>query len=444
MRAMLFQFEDSQWWPPELVERKQLEQLSALVTHARETVPHYRDSLRAAGLEEGEPLTAEAWRCVPILSRAQVQALGEQLRSGRPPAELGEPGVVRSSGSTGSPVRVLGTPMQQMVWGAITIRDHLWHRRNLGARMAMIRTPPDSRRLDPSASAPKRDPGERYEHHADDWGRPVSMLYRTGPCDVLGIFTPLDEQLRWLQASAPAYLLTYPTNALALAEYCLARGETIPSLREVRFFSESLPDGVREACRQAWNVPSSDMYSAREVGYFALQCPEHPHYHVQSESMRLEVLRDDGSPCAPGEVGRVVVTPLHAFAQPLLRYEIGDLAEVGPPCPCGRGLPVLSRVLGRVRNMVVLADGTRRWPTLPNGPMRQIVPYEAMQYFQHPDRHIEVRIVSAREVSAEDEASMRAVLTRHFGEGLGFTFSYPAGIERTAAGKFEQFRSEAT
>jgi len=94
--------------------------------------------------------------------------------------------------------------------------------------------------------------------------------------------------------------------------------------------------------------------------------------------------------------------------------------------------------------MVVLADGTRRWPTLPNGPMRQIVPYEAMQYFQHPDRHIEVRIVSAREVSAEDEASMRAVLTRHFGEGLGFTFSYPAGIERTAAGKFEQFRSEAT
>ena len=89
------------------------------------------------------------------------------------------------------------------------------------------------------------------------------------------------------------------------------------------------------------------MYTCQEAGYLALQCPDYPHFHVQSENVLLEVVDDVGQPCGPGEVGRVLITSLNNFATPLIRYELGDYAEVGAPCPCGRGLPVLKRIMGR-------------------------------------------------------------------------------------------------
>ena len=70
------------------------------------------------------------------------------------------------------------------------------------------------------------------------------------------------------------------------------------------------------------------MYSAAEAGAIAFQCREHGRYHVQAESVLLEVLRPDGSACAPGETGQVVLTPFHNFAMPLLRYAIDDMASV--------------------------------------------------------------------------------------------------------------------
>ena len=116
------------------------------------------------------------------------------------------------------------------------------------------------------------------------------------------------------------------------------------------------------------------MYSSQEVGYIALECPTGESYHVQAENVLVEVLDDQDRPCSPGDVGRVVVTALHNFATPLLRYDIGDYAEVGAPCPCGRGLPALRRIMGRQRNMALLptaaAAGRRsswraptKWPT---------------------------------------------------------------------------------
>ena len=83
---------------------------------------------------------------------------------------------------------------------------------------------------------------------------------------------------------------------------------------------------------------------------------------MQSECAFIEVLRPDNTPCEPGEVGKVVASSLSNFATPMLRYENGDMAEVGESCPCGRGLHVLKRIIGRVRNMAVLPNGERLMP----------------------------------------------------------------------------------
>src|SRR3546814_5152572 len=83
--------------------------------------------------------------------------------------------------------------------------------------------------------------------------------------------------------------------------------------------------------REVWGLKIVDMYSTQEIGYLAFQCPQHDHYHVQAEAALVEVLNEAGESCRPGEIGQVVTTPLLNFAMPMIRYAVGDLAEVGPP-----------------------------------------------------------------------------------------------------------------
>ena len=113
--------------------------------------------------------------------------------------------------------------------------------------------------------------------------------------------------------------------------------------------------------------------------------------------MLVEVIDAAGQPCAPGQVGRVVVTPLFNYAMPLLRYELGDYAEVGPPCPCGRGLPVLTRILGRERNALLVAPtGERYWPAFGSRKFTEIAPIVQHQFVQKDAEWIEARLVTER------------------------------------------------
>ena len=139
----------------------------------------------------------------------------------------------------------------------------------------------------------------------------------------------------------------------------------------------------------------------------AFQCGVREGYHVQSEHLIVEVVDEAGRPCLPGTVGRVIVTDLHNFATPLIRYEIGDVAEPGPPCPCGRQLPVLSRVLGRARNMLRLPGGHQRWPSLPSGDvLGRMAPVRQFQLAQTGPAELVLRLVVARLLTADEEATV--------------------------------------
>ena len=181
-----------------------------------------------------------------------------------------------------------------------------------------------------------------------------------------------------------------------------------------------------------------------EDGYLALQCPQHEHYHVQAEGVLLEVLDDTGAPCVPGQVGRVVVTPLHNFAMPLVRYDIGDYAEAGEPCACGRGLPVLKRILGRVRNMLTTADGKRYWPVFGTRALMESAPVLQVQFVQKSHDLVEARIVAAAPLSGAQEAQFRDRVLSMLPPGMSLRFAYCDSIARSASGKFEEFVSEVS
>ncbi|HEX2064600.1 MAG TPA: hypothetical protein VHE80_09290 [Acidimicrobiales bacterium] len=426
--ALDHQLTETQWLPPHELESLQLGALGRLLRHACRTVPYYRHSPAHRDAAGAGDLTAATWRRLPVLTRATVQADGPRLRSeaipdGHTPVKEGT-----TSGSTGRPVSFLATRVTSLFWMALTLREHHWHERDLGGRLAVMRV-----------SGREKVPPRGMEHPS--WGTGLDAVYDTGPAGLFSIARDLSEQAAWLRDQDPDYVMSLPSNLLALAEHFRQAGWKLPRLRQVRSYGEAMDPGLRDACREAWGVDVVDLYSSQEVGYMALQCPRAEHYHVQSESVLVEVVDDDGNPCHPGQVGRVLVTALHNYAMPLLRYELGDYAEVGGHCPCGRTLPVLARVMGRYRNMLRLPTGERFCPVFSIRSWAHIAAIRQMQVVQTELDHLEVRIVGPRPLNGPEEEELAGALREAWRYPFRVSFRYPPAVERSASLKFESFVS---
>lgn len=419
---MQFQLQQSQWLPPEFLRERQLQQLAPVLRHARETIPFYRQRFAAARFDPRSGFAAAAFFRLPLLTRAEIQSAGDTLVTSKLPPDHGKFLSFGSSGSTGQPIQVLGSEVTHFFGSALNLRDHLWHRRDLSGKLAAIRTQIESATL-------------------QGWGPATDAVYTTGPSATLSISSDIGVQLAWLVEQNPDYLLSHPSNVLALARRSLETGTRIGNLREVRTFGETLPAELRDTCRQAWGVPVTDAYSAEEVGNIALQCPAHEHYHVQAENLLVEIIDAEGLPCAPGQVGRVVLTTLHNFAMPLIRYANGDYAEVGEPCPCGRGLPVLKRIMGRQRNMLILPDGTRHWPSFPAEIWADIAPIRQIQLVQHSLRQIGVNLVIDQPLTPEQQQRFIRALQESLGYPFEIELRHVQQIERGANCKYEGFIS---
>lgn len=427
--ALQFQLEQSQWFDPETLRELQLEQLGPLIQHAYKHSPFYRQCYLQLGVRPRRCLSWEQFRQLPIIKRAQIQLAGEHMQCQQVPEGHQLMGEITTSGSTGMSVTLAQTAITQTFWRAFTLRDHLWHRRRLNGVLASIRNAPSGRGEPPD--------GTRF----DAWGMSTTAVFPSGRSHLLNIHASVDQQLEWLASLDPDYLLTYPSNLLALQRRAQQRSIRLPSLLQLITMGELVPPNLREQVRQGWGAPIKDIYSCQEAGYLALQCPEHEHYHVQSENLLLEVLDEDDQPCAPGQIGRVVITSLHNYATPLIRYELGDFARVGEACPCGRGLPVLTQVMGRVRNMLRLPDGSERWPYVGSGEYRDIGDIRQFQLIQTALDRIQVHLVSEK-LSAHQQDKLRTVLQRALQYRFNFSFHYHDQIQRSGGGKFEDFVSQ--
>ena len=428
--ALLHQLEQSQWWPAKRHARLQFRQLGRLLAHAFAWVPFHRERLAAAGYRPGMEVTPELWSRLPVIARKEMQSLGDALVSPQLPKEHGALLTDSTSGSTGVPLRIAKSDHVQTIWAAITLREALWHHRDMRLKLGALKRDPEGLSFAPAGRA-----------HAD-WSAPFATVFPTGPATLLDSRSTTAEQAAWLLREKPAYFIAFPTLVRDVARYFLERGLSLPSLKGVNTRGEPVDPELRELCRRAFGAEVADMYSANEVGYAALQCPEAEHFHVQSESALVEVLDGSGRPCVPGEIGAVVVTPLHNFAMPMLRYALGDLAEVGAPCPCGRGLPVLKRILGRARDTLALPSGSRRYARIDMKALQEVPGIVQFQVVQKTLHEIEMRLVTRRTLDADDEAKLRAEVKKSLGDHLAVVLTYHDEIPRAPSGKYFDFVSE--
>lgn len=269
------------------------------------------------------------------------------------------------------------------------------------------------------------------------WGPATNIINNKGTSYLLDINTPINSQVGWLLEVKPHYILSYPNNLKALAEYFIKHDLSLDSLKEVRTLGEVVDNEIHEFCSKAWKVKLNDVYSAQETGYIAIQCSENTNYHIQCENAYVEILNEKDDPCKPGEIGRVIVTPLHNFATPLIRYEIGDYAKVGEPCSCGRGLPVLKNILGRSRNLFKLPNGDSFWPRTGIQVYRKYAPILKSQLIQKTLSELELKVTAERLLTENECADLITTTKNYVGENFSITLNQVEDILRSSNGKYE-------
>ncbi|MBT7294188.1 MAG: phenylacetate--CoA ligase family protein, partial [Rhodospirillaceae bacterium] len=401
--SLAYQLEESQWWAPEVLTAFQLRQIENLLKHAWRSVPYYRQMLEDVVKIPTGMLRMDEFRCIPLLRKSDLQAHRNELKSrGLPKIHL-PLYETQTSGSTGPPVKLIGTSVTELFHSALGIRWNAWHKRNLNSKRANIRFP-----LDAEAQT---------AHTHQSWSR----AYTSGPMVTIGVNQPIEKQVEWLLDENPHYLTTFPSNLDALLVHCANSGIRIPNLREVSTRGESLSAHARTLCEQVWGVPLNDLYGAIEFGHIAMQCPGTNHYHIQSEHLLVEILDDDGICVKPGCTGRVVITDLHNFAMPLVRYEVEDLAVLGSTCSCGRGLPVIEKILGRTRSMFVLPTGDKYMPLYSDAlfELKKVIPsIKQTKLIQRTRRDVTMRMVVSQALSETEELKvtkeMAIALGGHF------------------------------
>lgn len=365
------------------IKQIQQRQLRSLLQHAWQHSPFWKQRLEAAGFNPGLADTSAFYR-MPPLQRSELQTHSDAIRAHWPGLDQKQIMTAASSGSTGVPVRVeKDTRTYMPLYSALSWTEGRWHQRDASLPIAVIGSG-----VKPAKSA--------------SWGGMYESMGLKGPSEIRSAQQDtLDGHLDWLLSYQPAYLKCSPHMAAELAERALARGLSLP-LRHIISQWERISPYHRDVVLRAFGAHIVDRYSCEETGWLALECGSHHALHECSASTMIDIVDESGQPCPVGTPGRVLVTSLQSFVMPILRYELGDIAEWGPACQCGMAMPVIGKLWGRVRHMIVRPDGKRIPMPFLGDDLGRINAIKAFRITQYAGRDLLLSVESNAPLSADD------------------------------------------
>jgi phenylacetate-CoA ligase len=394
----------------------QLGQAQRLLRHAADTVPLYRNRLG----DLRDELSIERFRQIPILRREEVQAADRAILSSALPAGHGKVKQGFTTGSTSSPVKFYNTTMMGLFMHALSVRAHRWHGRNHRGRFATI--------------MPFKGDGP---FKVGQW----AWLPEGGPSHKIKLDQSLEKAFEELLAVDPDYIQTRPRALLEFVRMSAAGGQRPKRLKNAITFGEGLDAEARAEIENGWGIDVFDNYSAEEFGTIAHQCVEGGKLHIQSEAVICEIIDADGKPVAPGEVGEVVVTGLHNFGAPFIRYALGDYAKRGPEnCACGRTLPIIEQVMGRTKQLMRLPDGRTQFPTSVD--LTEMAPVLQFQIRQTALSDLLLKVKVERDLTVAEEEALRKYLQDEFDYPLNVTIEYVDEMIRKPGAKYLEFMSD--
>jgi phenylacetate-CoA ligase len=405
--------ERSQWWSAERIREFQWTELRKLLTHVFTSVPYLREKYRAAGITLDDLKGWSDFRRLPPLTRAEVNAHGRDLCS---TAYEGRLLPHATGGSTGVPTRFFRTYESYDWRTAAKDRAYSWTGWRLGERALYL------------------------------WGAPVGSVswrqaVKTRAYEAvqrqLIVNTFSQSEALWDDVYAralkfrPVLLVGYVSSLEAFAASLRRTKRTIPGLTCAIAAAEPLSDASRRRIEKGLGVALLNTYGSREFMSIAAECGCRDGLHIHAENLVVETRDHDAT--APSAI---LITDLHNYGMPFVRYEIGDLGRLADtPCQCGRGLPRLQAIEGRVLDALRTADGRivpgEFFPHLLKD-IPELAQYRVEQ--QAADRLV-ISAVLTRPLSERSEALMNQEIGKVFGSGTCYELKPVTHIPKLRSGK---------
>jgi phenylacetate-CoA ligase len=241
-----------------------------------------------------------------------------------------------------------------------------------------------------------------------------------------------------LRRFKPVLIDGYAESFNFLAHYI--RQHALKGVRPKGIMSSAqiLPDQSRQIITQEFGCGVFDKYGSREFSGIAYESDAHDGHLVVAESYIVEILKE-GSPVAAGQIGEVAITDLNNFCMPFIRYRVGDLAvalDNSQPSPCGRGLPRIGRIEGRVQAIIFGTNGAFVPGTF-FAHLFKDFDHIVSQYqvVQEKLGKVELRVVKAPRYTDEGFAEIMKQLRHFLGSDMTFNIEYVDLIPLGRTGK---------
>jgi phenylacetate-CoA ligase len=404
--------------------RFQADRLRRLIRHAYDRVPYYRRLFDEHRIPPESICTAADLERIPITSRKTLQALpdGEILARGLDPQHLN---LYSTSGSAGRPITIRRSWLEDRMLAHIRLHASRAYGLTSADRVAVVKTVL-----------------VRHSNGSSGLQRAATVLGRRRKWHEVDCLQPAEAIAARLRELRPTIVSGYPGHLTRVCEAVDRSELRALGLRFIWTGGEVLTPAMRARIADAFGVRVYDSYGTYECDLVAWECPWNGAYHVCDDSLVLEVVRD-GNRVGPGERGEAVVTVLHSYAMPFIRYSLGDLVERGTAtCRCGAPYSTVREIRGRMIDFFELADGRLVHPYGVFIPIRESSPWmRHYQVTQLAPAHFHMRVVASSAPNDEALARVRTMAMEHLGPDVRFEIELVPDIAAEPNGKFQTYRS---
>lgn len=334
----LKELEESQWHSPEEIRELQWQKLKKLLEHAYENVPYYRKRFREKKITPDDIKDRDDFLKIPVLTRNELNENLERLKA----KNISERQLTLSysGGSSGEPVSFYKDGRVGEYAHAAVIRHDRWSGWDVGEKIGML------------WGAPRDIPEQTVKSRLFNF-----FLFRRLKLNAFDLNESLmRDYADKLARYKPKILVAYANAMFLFARF--VKENDVQGIQPYGIITsaETLFPHQRKLIEDVFDCKVYDRYGSREVGTMASQCPLGG-MHVCAEGIYLEIVKN-GKPTPPGKEGEILVTDLTNYGMPFIRYAIGDMAVPSDKkCSCGRGLPLIEKVCGRVSDVIVAGNG---------------------------------------------------------------------------------------
>jgi phenylacetate-CoA ligase len=403
-------------------EHWQRKQLQNLLQHAIQTSAFWRKRIGSKRIKD-----INLWD-LPILTRGDVVTQVETEGSLLPQAHTTKHS---TSGSSGTPLRFFLSDRNSYYNNVRFIAQYFMEGRDLTLNRTRFK------------SAQNRIEGGFSVKKTGNWLGPLSELFKAGDNkDIYHLHPNRDLLFRELAKDPIGYLIIQPRLVEALF---FDSDVSFLSENDTKMFipiSEEAERGLRNKFGAA-KIPVRSIYSSEEVGYIGVECKDCPEiFHVVQSNVIVEIDNSDSVVVAGSRLGKVLVTHLHSYATPFVRYDVGDLATLSEVCGCGHDGPVLSNIHGRKKRLLKRADGSVAPFLMKAENILRIVKCDEYRIRQTELNTIEVEIGGVDELTADQKTLLKRAFKEHAGDEFRIRINAVRNINWGSDIKRLGFRSE--